>query len=111
MKATHLIDIGLVDNNYKPLKLGYKVEINNSCDVMDDDLVEKFDGIVWFECGAFGVATEDTIPDFFNSKSDNFITFYELMNVLELTQYDDLCYYIYIEEESNANNYLNTTVD
>lgn len=45
--------------------------------VVYNDGVHYFEGRVCFEGGAFGIACDDTIP--IESKSDNFISFYEMI--------------------------------
>lgn len=82
--------INIKSANNIDLKLGDLVEVNDSAWAVHTEDINRFTGKICFECGAFGIGTEDTIPDFFRPKYDNFITLYELFVLFELDQFEDL---------------------
>ena len=65
------------------------------------DEEETFIGKVVFCCGCYGIGSDNTIPDFFYGRNDNFLTFYELYDKLNLCEFEDLSDYIRIIERGN----------
>lgn len=96
-----LLNLGLIDKDNKEVMLGDIIEISNKPDIYYADEEEAFIGKVVFCCGCYGIGSDNTIPDFFYGRNDNFLTFYELYDKLNLCEFEDLSYYIRIIERGN----------
>lgn len=97
------LSIGLFDKNNEQVRLHDIVEVSTECDAIYVEEAERFTGKVVFCCGCYGIGTNDCIPDFFYGRNDNFVTFYELYDKLNLCDYTDLSEYLTVLERGNTN--------
>jgi hypothetical protein len=60
-------------------------------------------GEICFCCGAFGIGSSDYIPNELKMcGNDNFVSFWELCNTLELADFQDLSEYLEIIDECST---------
>lgn len=89
-------DFRLKDKNGREIKLGDTIRFSNEPDMYYDEEVSTFNGKVVFECGAFGIGTDEDIPDFISAcNNDNFVSFWEIYTGLEpLAEFSDIGEYL-----------------
>lgn len=97
----------LKDRNGEILCLGDKIEFCSISDIdyiTDCDKVEvTFKGKVVFCCGTYGIGSNDYIPDEVKyCGNDNFVSFWEIYNKLNLDQFDDISEYIELLKDDCA---------
>ena len=97
-----IYDFRLNDKNGKEIKLGDIIRFSNEPDVWDpDEEASTFIGKVIFECGAFGIGTDEDIPDFISAcNNDNYVSFWEIYNGLEhLAEFSDISDYLEVLDD------------
>lgn len=88
------------DRNGKIINTGDKVRFSTECDVLYPEEALVFEGEVCFACGAYGIGSNDYIPEEIKiCGNDNFVSFWELYNILNLDQFDDLGEYFELIED------------
>ena len=94
------IKLDLKDKNDKIMKVGDKVLFSTASDMIYEEEATEILGEICFCCGAFGIGSCDYIPrDLKMCGNDNFVSFWELCNVLKLAEFDYLSDYLEIIEE------------
>ena len=89
----------LKDRNNNIIKVGDKIRFSNDTDMLYPDEIITIEGEAVFACGSFGLGTDDYIPDELSMcGNDNFVSFWELYNALDLVEYSDLSEYFEIIE-------------
>ena len=97
------VGIELTDKFNRDIHIDDIIEVTNECDVIYPEEVTKFTGRVVFCCGCFGIGTDDTIPELYYGNNDNFVTFYELYDKLNLCEFSDLSEYLITYKENIEN--------
>lgn len=84
-----IYDFKLNDKNGREIKLGDTIRFSNDFDVLyPEDETSTFIGKAVFECGAFGIGTDEYIPDFISAcGNDNFVSFWEMYDGLHLSEF------------------------
>lgn len=97
-----IYDFRLNDKNGREIKLGDTIRFSNEPDVWDpDEEASTFTGKVVFACGAFGIGTDEDIPDFISAcGNDNYVSFWEI--------YDGLSH---LSEFTAIEDYLEVLID
>ena len=91
-----IYDFRLNDKNGNEIKLGDIIRFSNAPDLWDPDDEYSFTGKVCFDCGAFGIGTNEDIPDFISMcGNDNFVSFWEIYIGLDhLAEFSDISDYL-----------------
>ena len=97
------IKLDLKDKNDKLINVGDKVLFSTAPDMLDGEEATEILGEICFCCGAFGIGSRDCIPNELKMcGNDNFVSFWELCNTLELAQFEDISEYIEIIDECST---------
>lgn len=92
-----IISTDLCDKNGKQVKVGDAIIFSTEPDMLYPEEAIRLEGEVVFCCSAFGIGSKDYIPSELKMcGNDNFVSFWELYNRLDLAQFDDLEYYLEI---------------
>lgn len=98
-----IYDFRLNDKNGREIKLGDKVLFSTAPDMLYGEAASEILGEICFCCGAFGIGTQDYIPSYLKvCGNDNFVSFWELCNILELAQFEDISEYIEIIDKCST---------
>ena len=91
-----IYDFRLNDKNGREIKLGDTIRFSNEPDMYYDEESSTFTVKVVFECGAFGISTDDDIPEFISAcNNDNYVSFWEIYNGLDhLAEFTDIQDYL-----------------
>ena len=96
--------LDLKDRNDKMINVGDKVLFSTAPDMMYGEEASEILGEICFSCGAFGIGTQDYVPtELKMCGNDNFVSFWELYNVLELTEFEDISEYLEIIDKCKVN--------
>ena len=91
---------GLLDKNNNPINIGDTLRFSTQHDMLYPEEAIVFIGKASFACGAYGISSNEYIPDEVKlCGNDNFVSFWEIYNMLELVEFDYLSDYLEIIEE------------
>ena len=97
------VKLDLKDMNDKIINVGDKVLFSTAPDMMYGEEAIEILGEICFCCGAFGIGSSDYIPNELKMcGNDNFVSFWELCNTLELAEFEDISEYIEIIDECST---------
>lgn len=97
------VKLDLKDKNDKIINVGDRVLFSTAPDMLYGEEATEILGEVCFCCGAFGIGSNDYIPSELKiCGNDNFVSFWELCNILELAEFEDISEYIEIMDECST---------